>query len=138
MPSQGLPDVDPNSGVSVGELSRLVRDVLVRFEGLAARLETQFVRSDNFELYKQLVDQALRSLQDASAGFASKNGTADKFKDIESDIAGKVGKSDYDALCKRVADLEDDKKWLIRLVLGFVFLGVLGAVYTVSRAGGGG
>lgn len=36
----------------------------------------------------------------------------------------------------RVTDLEDGRKWLSRLVLGFIVLAVLGAVFTVAKAGG--
>lgn len=117
----------------VGELSRQVRDVLVRFEGLATRLETQFVRSDNFNLYKQLVDQAIANLQALVATLAR----ADKVEDLERDMIDKASSSSVDALTKRVNDLEDDKKWLTRLVIGFIILGVLGAVFAVSQGAGG-
>lgn len=132
----------------IGELSRQVRDVLVRFEGLATRLETQFVRNDNFNLYKQLVDQAIFNLQGTVAAMAR----ADKLADVEGDMAKKAdvnyvtglnkrvdtkaGKDVVDALVKRVDDLEDDRKWLIRLVIGFIILAVLGAVFAVSQGAG--
>ena len=132
----------------IGELSRQVRDVLVRFEGLATRLETQFVRNDNFNLYKQLVDQAIFNLQGTVAAMAR----ADKLADVEGDMAKKAdvnyvtglnkrvetkaAKDVVDALVKRVDDLEDDRKWLIRLVIGFIILAVLGAVFAVSQGAG--
>lgn len=127
-----------DSGMSVGELSRLVRDVLVRFEGLAARLETQFVRGDTFKLQVALLESAIKQLQDAIPLFADKQVVADKFTDVLSDVDRKASKGEVEALAKRVAELEDDKKWLTRIVATFIILGVLGAVFIVSKAGGGG
>lgn len=126
----------PEDGVGIGELSRQVRDVLVRFEGLATRLETQFVRSENFQLYKQLVDTAISNLQQRVSELAS----AEQMKNLREDVdglgQGKASKNELTNLERRVADLEDDKKWLVRLVVGFIILGVLGAVFAVSQAGG--
>jgi hypothetical protein len=127
--------------VGVGELSRLVRDVLVRFEGLAARLETQFVRTDVFEYYKQLVNQALMELQVKTANAADKTTVSDKFKDVDEELGKKASRAEVDAkletLTKRIADLEDDKRWLVRLIGTFIVLGILGAVFAVAKAGGG-
>ena len=52
----------------------------------------------------------------------------------------KVDKTVFDAVVARVAQLEDDKKWLVRLVLGFIVLGILGAIFVASggTSGGGG
>lgn len=110
----------PDEGPSLGELSRQVRDVFARFEGLARRLEDgQFVRTDLYVLYRQNVDQALATLQERVRGYE----------------ANKIDKGDLDGLEKRVAQLEDDKKWLVRLVLGFIVLAILGAVFAVSGGG---
>ena len=117
-----MPD---NEGVGIGELSRQVRDVLSRFEGLVARLETQFVRQDNFAYYRQLVDQAIRQLQETSRELA------DSIKQLPTEAKLK-------SLEERVAELEDDKKWLTRLVLGFIVLGVIGAAFALQKAGAGG
>ena len=119
-------------GIGVGELSRQVRDVLVRMEGLAGRLESQFIRTDNFVLYKQLVDTAISQLQQAVA----KLPPAEVVTQLSKDMEDTVSKGTHAALVKRVEDLEDDKKWLIRLVLGFIVLGVLGAVFAVTKASG--
>ena len=126
----------PEDGVGIGELSRQVRDVLVRFEGLATRLETQFVRSDNFLLYKQLVDTAIANLQQRGSESASSEQVNNLREDVESLTTGKASKSDVTNLERRIDALEDDKKWLVRLVVGFIILGVLGAVFAVSQAGG--
>ena len=114
-----------DEGPGIGELSRQVRDVLSRFEGLAARLEQQFVRADNFAYYRQLVDQALATLQST-------------VKDLNDAIKKLPTDNEFAALENRVSELEDDKKWLTRLVLGFIILGVVGAVFALQKAGGGG
>lgn len=120
-----------NESPGVGELSRQVRDVLVRFEGLATRLETQFVRSDNFNLYKQLVDQSIKQLQDVVVQLAR----AEKVEDLEESMKYKADTAAVNTLSKRVDDLEDGKKWITRLVLGFIILGVLGAVLVFQGTG---
>lgn len=116
----------------IGELSRQVRDVLLRFEGLATRLETQFVRSDNFNLYKQLVDQSIAGLESTIQSLARK----DRLDAVEDDLDDKCDKATVNALTRRVDDLEDGKKWLTRLVVGFIILGVLGAIFTLSQGPG--
>ena len=118
--------------VGIGELSRQVRDVLLRFEGLATRLETQFVRNDNFALYKQLVDVELAKLLDVVKTLA----TVERIASLEEQVKKMASKDEVKPLAEKVADLEDDKKWLVRLVIGFIILGVLGALFAVSKAGG--
>lgn len=44
--------------------------------------------------------------------------------------------TEMDQIRSRVGDLEDGRKWLSRLVLGFIIIAVLGAVFTVAKAGG--
>ena len=105
-----------DDGIGVGELARQVRDVFSRLEGLATRLENQFVRTDIFNLYKENVNTALAAVQEKNRG-------------LESD---KVDKASFDALQSRVAQLEDERKWLTRLVIGFIILGILGAVFVAS------
>jgi hypothetical protein len=114
-----------DEGVSVGELSRQVRDVLLRFQGLAERLDNTYVSKEFFALYQSLVDKSLKALEDAVA----KAAVAEALKTIETD---KVDKTSFDELKKRVDAFEDDKKWLIRLVATFIILGVLGAVFVAS------
>lgn len=121
-----------SDGVGIGELSRQVRDVLLRFEGLATRLETQFVRNDNFALYKQLVDNSLDQLQKTVTLLAS----LERVSNLESKVADKADKATMTGLEDRVVQLEDDKKWITRLVIGFIVLAVLGAIFAVSKAGG--
>lgn len=129
-----------NQDIGVGELSRQVREVLVRFEGLAARLETQFVRSDNFGLYKQLVDQALVHLQSDASELKQaleKLPAATDLENLKSQIGNKASTSSVTTLEERIKDLEDDRRWLTRTVIGFIVLGVLGAVFVAARLTGG-
>lgn len=129
-----------NQDIGVGELSRQVREVLVRFEGLAARLETQFVRSDNFGLYKQLVDQALVHLQSDASELKQaieKLPAATDLENLKSQIGSKASTSSVTTLEERIKDLEDDRRWLTRTVIGFIVLGVLGAVFVAARLTGG-
>lgn len=131
------PEPDPN-GVGVGELSRMVRDVLVRFEGLATRLETQFVRTDIFEFYKLQTQTELTRLSEALSKAADRVTLTERLKDTSDDLEKKASKGELEAISKRVSDLEDDKKWLTRIILGFVVAGVLGAAFLVNKASGGG
>lgn len=122
MPPQG------DDGVGVGELSRQVQEVLMRFERLAAGLESQFVRKDTYTVYQQLVDQAIRNLQ----GTVGKLATLETASSLKSEVDGKASDGALKGLEQRVSELEDDRKWLVRLVLGFIILGVLGALYVVG------
>lgn len=117
-----------DDGVGVGELSRQVQEVLSRFERLAAGLESQFVRKDTYSMYQLLVDQAIKNLQDSVGKLA----TAETANNLKGDIEGKASAGALKGLEQRVAELEDDRKWLIRLVLGFIVLGVLGAIYVAA------
>lgn len=105
-----------------GELSRQVREVLVRFETLGARLETQFVRADIFQLWRQKLEEDLKEL------IANKERD---HKELE-----KSAQTERDHLVKRISDLEDNVKWFVRLVLGFVLLAVIGAAITLGKGGG--
>lgn len=114
-------------GIGLGELARQVRDVFVKLEGLATRLESgQFVRSDVFALYRENVNQALAGVQD-------------KIKVLSEDKADKAEvTSTFRSMEARIAALEDERKWLTRLVLGFIILGILGAIFVASWATSGG
>ena len=94
--------------MSLGELSRLVGSALVRIEGVAARLEGgQFVRSDVYDL---------------------------QIKQYDGQIGTKVSTEAHAELKARVLKLEEANTWLVRIVVGFVVLAVLGLV--ISQTGG--
>jgi hypothetical protein len=112
-----------DEGPSLGELSRRLTDVFSRFESLARRLEDgQYVRTDLYLQFKMAVDTALSDIQARLA-------VMDKEK---------LARDDMESLDTRISQLEDDKKWLIRLVLAFIILGVLGAIFLTTGGGGGG
>lgn len=108
-----------NENISTGELSRRVSDVLVRFQGIVSQLETQFVRRELFEIYRETMHQTHKSLADKIAGLD----------------ADKAEKTTIDALESRLGQLEDDKKWLIRVVGAFIILGVLALLFAASNGG---
>lgn len=126
-----MPPPHEEDGVGIGELSRQVQQVLIRFEGLAARLETQFIRKETYDMYKQLVDQAISQLQDTVKSLAS----AETARNLREEVDKKASKGQVEGLEQRVVELEDDRKWLIRLVLGFIVLSILGAIFVVSKGG---
>lgn len=95
----------------LGELARQVRDVLVRFETLGARLEQQFVRVDIFQLSQKSLEQDIRDAETKSS-------------------------KDNERLSERVRSLEDNLKWVVRLLVSFVLLGVLGMAFTFGKGGG--
>lgn len=102
---------------SVGELARTVTTVAARIEGVVTRLESgQFVRADIFELAQKGQDQTNTHLDG-------------RIKDLDK---SKVGTESFVQLQSRVQKLEDTNTWLTRLVLGFIVLGILTFVYTVT------
>lgn len=115
-------------GVGIGELSRQVQQVLLRFESLATRLETQFVNKESYSIYQQLVDQAMKTLQDTTKQLA----TAETANSLKAEVEGKASMGALKGIEQRVSELEDDRKWLVRLIIGFIILGVLGAIYVAA------
>lgn len=132
------PESTDHTGIGVSELARQVREVLVRFEGLAARLEAgQFVRTDNFEYYKELIRIELVQIRHLISNVADKTTMEDKFKDMGKDVDGKVSQRTHDELAKRVSELEDDKKYLTRILISFVVLMVLTGSVAIAKLTGG-
>ena len=102
--------------MTVAELSRQVRDVLLRFQGLTERLENQFIRKDIFEFYEKSIKSSIESINAL-------------IKDLDD---SKIASVEHRALVERVAQLEDDKKWLVRLILGCIILAVLGVAFAAG------
>lgn len=90
---------------TLGEVARRLDEVFTRIESVTSDLPKTFVNKDLFEAYKELA-----------------NANHDKLQ-IQIDQAE-----------KRVADLEDDKKWLYRLIIGAVILAVLGVALGIGHA----
>lgn len=125
-----MPTTDEGPGVA--ELARQLQGVLQRFESLSSQLEHTFVRRDIYDMYKAFIDQKLSEIVTKADKLAS----MDKINTIETDLKELADKQTVQSLTSRVEALEDDKKWLTRLVIGFIVLGVLGAVFAASKVGG--
>jgi hypothetical protein len=108
-----------SSPPGVGELSRQVREVLGRFEGLVNKLEAQFVTKEIFKLY---TDQMTRELEHLIKG-------------QDQQVAAEKERNDQ--LDKRIAKIESNITWIVRLVLAAVVVALLAGI-GLSKAGGGG
>lgn len=98
---------------TVAELARTVANALSRMEALAARLEGgQFVTSEVFRLYRETAEL--------------------RFQTIQSELNNVVSRGEYNALKDEVESLKDDKKWLTRLILGFIVLALLGLIFVAG------
>lgn len=94
---------------TTGELSRQVQSVLSRFEGLVVRLDESFVSKNLYDLFKQLIEQQISDLRRTQDTLTTKEQLA--------------------ALEVRVKSLENNLQWIVRIVVTFVVLGILGAVF---------
>lgn len=117
---------DNNGEITPGELARRVGEVLSRLQGLVDLVENRYVRKDILELYKETINQSLLQVQQALGTKADASGL--------SGIDKKADKTVVDNLEKRVASLEDNNKWLVRLVGALIVGAIFAAVFT---AGGG-
>jgi hypothetical protein len=90
---------------TLGEVARRLDDVLSRFEKLAGDLPRTFVSRDLFDSYKETT--------------AAKNDLME---------------SEHRDLARRINELEDDKKWLYRLIVGAVILAIVSIAFTAGRA----
>lgn len=130
---------DPGgSNPGLAELSRLVRDVLQRFEGLATKLETQFINKDVFKLYSDGITREIEHL--LSRVIAAESTWS---KNLDASVAAERERNDQldkrnAQLEKRVELLEGNIRWVVRLVIAAVIAFVLAAVGLNAKAGGGG
>lgn len=98
--------------ISVAELSRQVRDVVARLQSLVDRLDNVYVTKEMFNLFKILIDQEVKNLKE-------------KVENLDKE---KSEKNTEAALAQRVADLEDNQKWITRLIVSLVVIAVVGLV----------
>jgi hypothetical protein len=98
--------------IGTSELARQVRDVLSRFQMLADRLDTAYTTKEMFSLYKILVDQSLKSLQD-------------KVAELDRDKSEKINEAGLD---KRIAKLEENQTWITRLIVSLIVVAIVGTV----------
>lgn len=91
------------------ELARRLDEVTSRLEGGLNRLDGTYVRKDVWTEAQGTIA-------------AERTRQSDKIAVLET----------------RVDELENDKQWLVRLVIGFIIVGILGAVITFTHATGSG
>jgi hypothetical protein len=107
----------PPDEMSLGELSRRLADVFLRLEGMAQRLEGgAYVRTDLYAVNQLSNERQMKALETQIAALEKDKAERDALGPIEA----------------RVVQLEDDRKWLIRLVLAFVVMAVLGTIFVAS------
>lgn len=90
---------------SLGEIARRLDEVFQRYEHIANSLPATFVSREAFDSYKELVRAEKTVLTVQIEGYE-----------------------------RRISELEDDKKWLWRLVVGAVILALLGFVISTTKA----
>lgn len=96
-----------SSQQTLGEVARRLDDVFRQFENLANSIPNIFVTKELFEAYQKLIDANDRALT-----------------------------LQIEAQNDRILELEDDKKWLYRLIIGAVVLAVIGIVVGANAIGG--
>lgn len=101
---------DGDGAPTVGELARGLRDVLVRFEGLIQRIEIGYISKDVYTLGQELLRAADSALKTAVENEAKERESCDE------------------ELRRRISNLEDNQKWLVRAVIGMVLAAVIGGV----------
>lgn len=110
-----------NEDISVGELSRQVQSALQRLENLATRLDTAFVSKQLYDLYTAGNDKDIHEINQKLATLATKES-----------LTFKAEKSVCDNHEREIKALKDNMQWVVRTVLTFVILAVLGAVFVVN------
>lgn len=114
--------------ISVGEISRQMKDVLQRFEALINKIDSTFVSRVVWELYTLGLNQ---QLADIKQDIGEKAATADTAT-LHAELDKRVSKTAYDALEKRVANMEATQTWITRLVGAFIIIGILGVVFVTG------
>jgi hypothetical protein len=105
--------------------------VLGRFEGLASKLESQFISKDIFKLYSDGVARELEHL-------VTRMNSTDISQAKALDIAVAAEKERNEQLEKRISKLEANITWIVRIVVAAVIVAVLAAAGFKAKAGGGG
>lgn len=108
--------------ITTGELSRQLAAVLQRFEALANRLNETYVTRQVWDLASQNTKSSLEQLDRDIEKLASKE-SVEKKADV-TEI--KNLKNQIDALEIRVKKQEENVTWLVRTILAFVILAILG------------
>jgi hypothetical protein len=98
----------------VAQLAERLRDALVRLEGLASKIDSQYLSKELWKADSLRMDEVIRGIRQSIDGI----------KDI---AATHATKEELSQVRLDVAELQDDKKWLIRLVIGLIVVGVISA-----------
>src|SRR4051812_7966278 len=101
---------------TLAELARRMQEMYVRFEAIAVKMETSYVTKELYELNNKYTEQLVLATKDYSVNLRRES------------------KDDIAILKTRVDELEDDKKWLVRLVFGAILLTVLGTILISTKA----
>lgn len=104
---------DEDSSRTLGEIARRLDEVAARFESLANKLDTTYLRRETFTSYRELAVAEHQRLQDAQA----------------------AQKELVQEHVKRIADLEEGRKWVARWLFGAVGTAVVTAVFTLAQSG---
>lgn len=118
--------------IGIGELSRQVRDVLLRFQTLAERLDQSYMSKEVFDLWQRLVNGEMSQLQTKlteAIETAKKKADADDYAALRLE---KANLHDVTSIDNRVKSLEDNQKWVVRLVLGLILVAIVSAVLVTS------
>ena len=103
-------------GPTLAELARRFQDLTIRFEQIATRIETAYVTKEFFEITMQLMQTRHESLQQYAESLRDQSHK--EIKDLRATIT----------------DLEEDKTWLFRLVVGAVILAFMGVSLAGAKA----
>lgn len=90
----------------LNELARRLDAVTSALEAGMSRLDLTYVRKDVYDQWKITADAEHLRISDRSSG-----------------------------LEVRIKEMEDARTWLVRLIAGFIIMGVLGAVFVASKIG---
>lgn len=103
-------------GPSLMELARRIQEFYTRLEAIALRMETTYVTKDIYDLNNKLIDQR----------FQAQSEYAESLR--------KTSQGEIDTLRETIKELEDDKTWLVRLVIGAFILAAIGIIFAGSKA----
>lgn len=103
---------DENSR-TLGEIARRLDDVAQRFEALANKLDTTYLRRETFVSYRELAEAEHQRLRDG-------------------DEAQKALVAEH---VRRIADLEEGRKWLSRWVFAAAGSAVVALLMTLAQSG---
>jgi hypothetical protein len=96
----------------VAQLAERLRDALVRLEGLASKIDQQYLSKELWKADSARLDEVVRSIRQS-------------ITNVEQIEATHATKEELAQVRLNVAELQDDKKWLVRLVIGLIVVGVI-------------